>query len=641
MLLLIHYCLYRLFGKVGRSWPGKSFKASKRSRLKQQLRDFTLPMVDRLLLIFLRGPESAVWEKLDPEKIWTKAFAAWVCFRGRLFLNMDLYPEALTCFWAVAPWHPDPRKIGYLIGLAAQLAGRLPEAEQAYRFSLTCEKYDDQNKEDDDASALLNLGHVLLILGKEEEAAQFLFRAIEKNPKLSMAHQNFAGLYNYNKYVPRSLDLMRDPRIALYDACNIVGERLIHVGRGEEGLRFFGKAIQQQRSLAAEMDLPGELKSRLMTRYGIGMDAPIRILPYEWVTLIGHIGLLDTYLKLQQLGMSAQGKPVLLAPKVKVANPAYLDLWRQYFCVVEDETLVNDLFPYQRLCGDSFNGYITNEGVARCWTELGAQGHIRWDGAGKEPLLKLPEKLLERGYAKLREFGIKKGDWFVALHARSGSYHRESKHFIQKHRNADLSDYAAAIRKITERGGYVIRMGDRHMEPAPKLAGLIDYPHSDAKSAWMDIFLAGAARFFIGTTSGLTNAVISLGTPCLLVNCISNYFQLWNNRVLFIFKPLWNKKEQRFLRVSEMTHNAFRWKLFNINQLDELGIIPQTNTAEEIASATSEMLARLEKGVVMDATDADRTLREQCELSGNRDYFADGRISRSFYETRKKDLFTA
>jgi putative glycosyltransferase (TIGR04372 family) len=411
-----------------------------------------------------------------------------------------------------------------------------------------------------------------------------------------------------------------------------VGERFVHLGRGEDGIQCFGHAIRQQRAHKSMPRLPWELRWKLERDFDVDPTQPIRILPYEWVTLIGHIAMLDTYKRLQLLGLSAVGQPILLAPKDKIANSAYFDLWREHFHVIDDEPLVSALFPYQRFFGDCFNGYITPEGKARCWTELGAQGRIAWDADGRGPLLKLPDALRQRGYAALKKFGFNHSDWFVALHVRGGGYHGETKDSIQTHRNAQLGDYMGAISRITNQGGWVVRMGDSSMEPLPKMDRVIDYACSDVKSDWMDVFLAGSAAFFVGTTSGLSNAVLSLGTPCLLVNCISNYYQLWDNRVLFMLKPLWSEKERRYLRVSEMTDNAFRWKLFNIQRLGELGIVPHSNTPEEIQSGVVEIMTRLKQGLALHETDADRALRAQCHLSGNRDYFGNGRISNFFHE---------
>lgn len=139
----------------------------------------------------------------------------------------------------------------------------------------------------------------------------------------------------------------------------------------------------------------------------------------------------------------------------------------------------------------------------------------------------------------------------------------------------------------------MIRMGDPSMPKMPKMPRTIDYAHCPQRVEWMDVFLISEALFFLGTTSGLANAVISLGTPCLLVNCISNYFQLWDKNVKFTLKSLWNEKENRRVLLSEMLKNTFRWELFNIHSLARRGIYPRRNADSEITAAVLEMLDEL------------------------------------------------
>ena len=187
----------------------------------------------------------------------------------------------------------------------------------------------------------------------------------------------------------------------------------------------------------------------------------------------------------------------------------------------------------------------------------------------------------------------------------------------------------------------MIRMGDSTMKPLPPMKRVIDYPHTKYKSAKFDVYLAATARFFIGTTSGLTNVVLSLGTPCLLVNCVSNYFQLWNNRVLFTLKPLWNRHLNRYMTISELTDEKFRWNVFNIKRLAELGIEPKLNSSEEILAATLEMLDKVAESSILGRTRADDLLKEELmKSSSGINFFGNGRISESFMYKHEKNLVT-
>lgn len=599
---------------------------------KRRLRDALLPQLDAIIVavlenVLLRLP--VVGTGVNDSR--ARALSPLLFLRGRLFLSLGGYTAAYECFRAALAWGTQGEYALFFTGVAAHLSGEFAEAEHIYRCDLVLGNLS--------APVCQNLAHVLLAQGREGEAVQLLLRALQIAPDLRMAHQNMAGNYDIASYTLQALDNMLLAEVMLFDAYNVTGQQLVHIGRGDEGVVLYGKALRCQQALSEKAVIPSWVMHVLEDKHGLDPSQPVRILPYEWVTLIGHIAMLDSYKKLQLLGMSAPGQPVLLAPRHKVANQPYLDLWREHFHIIESPRLVEVLFPYQRRCGDCFNGYLRSDGSAADWTELAAHGQKAWDDAGRGPLIALPERIREAGDAALQTVGLAAGDWFVALHVRSSGFHREGAGSMQLHRNAALEDYVPAVKAITDCGGWVIRLGDSSMVPFPKMEGVIDYPHSNMKTPEMDVYLAATARFFFGTTSGLTNAVISLGTPCLLVNCISNYFQLWNNRTLFTLKPIWYERERRFLSISEMVAEDFRWKVFNINLLAHLGMVPLANTAEEIENAAREMLERLATGPVMRRTEADLALDAACRAGRNQGYFGNGRLSKSYFEARRADLF--
>src|SRR5262249_18421853 len=160
-------------------------------------------------------------------------------------------------------------------------------------------------------------------------------------------------------------------------------------------------------------------------------------------------------------------------------------------------------------------------GLAEPWAHAAARSQIAWAEAKRPPIVAIDAALRKRGRALLRRAGIA-ADWFVALHIREGGYHGDGSGTTRQHRSANVSDYFDGIAQITSRGGAVVRLGDKSMTPLRDLPGVFDYAHSEIKSAEMDLFLCAEARFFFGTTSGLTSAAQALGTPMLLVNCISN-----------------------------------------------------------------------------------------------------------------------
>jgi putative glycosyltransferase (TIGR04372 family) len=442
--------------------------------------------------------------------------------------------------------------------------------------------------------ALVNLAHAKLTLGFEREAVDLLQRAVAIDPKFAMAHQNLAARYDRARYKPVGIDLEARPECLLYDAYNLCGERAIHIGMEEKGLAMYTQALHIQRRIGERFHLPGDLMTILIEQHGVDPALPIRILPYEWVTQIGHLGYLDTYKKIQELGWREKSNVIVLAPPSKIVNKAFLEYWRPFFQIISERSVIDQLFPYQRFVGDSFNGFLDEQGEGRSWCDIGAKAHIAWDESRRGPLLTVSEEHQRLGRDVMEALGLPKDAWFVALHARDSGFYSESWGHGQNHRNATIESYLPAIRHITKLGGWVVRMGDSTMKNLPPMSQVIDYAHSGVRKDWLDVFLWGSARFFLGTTSGPTNAVIALGTPCALVNCLSNYSQLWNNKVIFSLKPLWSQRENRFLTIREFTSSPIRGKLFNLRILASEGIFPISNSPEDIVSVVDEMFEYLE-----------------------------------------------
>ncbi len=470
------------------------------------------------------------------------------------------------------------------------------------RSELYCRRYESSRAllelaytlEPNNADVAYNLALLNLVFGDESAAKNLILHAIALDQRYAMAHQNLAARYDRNFWTPRSLDLLGDPELHLYDAYHHIGQLLVGATNVEKGIRMFGAAMAQQVQLAKKYHVPRYLIEALHEFQGYDPLKPLRILSYEWVTQIGHIGMIDALLKMQRLGMRPDCNWVLLAPRDKISNPDFLNCWKPYLTIVHDPELIDGLFPYQRICGEQFNCYMNEQGQAVDWSDAAAQAFIEWDRQGRDSLLSIsaPMKVFERG--RLEALGLPPGAWFVALHVRSSGFYGEGWGHIQKHRNAPLKSYLPAIRRIHEAGGWVVRMGDSSMPRLRNMPMTIDLAHSPYRSKMLDVYLWSHARFFLGTTSGPTNAVIAFHTPTLLVNCVSNYAQSWNSRVMFVLKPFWSKGAGRYLKLREIFTPEFRAKMFNIRALAGEGIYPRANTAKDILAATEEIMEYLD-----------------------------------------------
>ena len=457
-----------------------------------------------------------------------------------------------------------------------------------------------------DSNALRKLGCVHALLHDYARAAECFQASVVRNPSSVMAHQNYAGGYDPTTYTPSDWELTHAGELLIYDNLIQLGENLYHQGRYDDTFRCYQAALDHQDTLAAKWSIPAALVQRIaVANPNFKSDLPVRLLGYEWVTLIGHIGFIDCHLRMAELGMLPRANYVLLAPSHKVVNPAFLSLFAPYLTIIDDPALIDDLLPYQRLVGDQFIAVRGQGGLAEPWAHAASRAQVAWAATKRAPLVAIPQELRDRGRAKLRAAGVH-ADWFAAIHIREGGYHGDGPGTTRQHRSANVGDYLDAIARITARGGAVVRLGDRSMTPLGDIPGVFDYAHSDLKSAEMDLFLCAEARLFIGTTSGLTSAVQALGTPMLLVNCTSNDCQFWHDRTVFTVRPVYDRRNRRYLSLRETYRQPLQAMLIDGAVLTRHGLEIHANRAEHISAAVQDTLDDL------DGTS--RPLREGGEL---------------------------
>ena len=469
----------------------------------------------------------------------------------------------------------DSFAINFAVGVAHMYRGNLPVAAHFLTAAAAS----------GDSNALRKLGAVHALAGDSVQAAECFKASVARDPRSVMAHQNYAGGYDPSAYTPRAWELENAGELLIYDNLIQLGENFYHQGRYEDTFRCYQAALDQQDALARKWSIPETLVRRIAASSRIFDPAlPVRLLGYEWVTLIGHIGFIDCHLRMAALGMLPRANYVLLAPQAKVVNQPFLRLFAPHVTIIEDPALVDDLLPYQRLVGDQFIAVRGKDGLAEPWAHAASRAQVAWAEQQRGPIVKVPSELMERGAAKLRAAGVM-ADWFVAMHIREGGYHGDGPGTTRQHRSAKVGDYLEAIALIAARGGVVVRLGDRSMTPLTGAAGVFDYAHSDIKSAEMDLYLCAAARLFVGTTSGLTTAVQALGTPMLLVNCISNDCQFWHEKTDFTLRPVYDRRARRYLSLGETYRQPLQALLIDTAVLARHGLEIHANTKNDITEA--------------------------------------------------------
>jgi putative glycosyltransferase (TIGR04372 family) len=438
-----------------------------------------------------------------------------------------------------------------------------------------------------------------LIVGDEEGAVDHLYWASRGHLHWLRPHQNIAARSS-NDYVPNSLDFLCGAPGRLYDLCNFTGQRVTHVGRGEVGVVLYGKALEAQAQLRAmpAPPLSSELE-RVLKQLDVSFDE-LRVIPEEWTTQIGHLGMLDMLFRMRDLGWWS-GEAVMVVRPNLIANKAFFRLLEGLGKVVVigetvTERIAEELLSLQRWCGMNFNAFQLPDGNVVPWQEAGARAIEQWEREGRgHPLRDVYDRIFgESAFpTALKQFreqcGMEPDDWYVCLHTRDASHYFEYAGTGQTHRNAPIASYLEVIRLVTGMGGWVIKLGGPNSPKLPAMDRTIDYALSEFRSEQMDIHLLRHARAFVGTTSGLTNAAISFGLPCAVVNGITTDSQLWNKNVRFALKPV-RLADGTMLTQRQLTSAPWRWRLFDAAVLGRSGGHPENNSADEIVEVVREII---------------------------------------------------
>ncbi|MGJ4959461.1 TIGR04372 family glycosyltransferase [Bradyrhizobium sp. HKCCYLRH2015] len=437
-----------------------------------------------------------------------------------------------------------------------------------------------------------------VIGGDDAAALDAMFWACRSSLHFLRPHQNIAAR-NSPYYVPNSLDFLCGARGRLFDLCNFTGQRVMHVGRGETAIRLYERALDAQQELrASPPPLSDELK-RLLDRLGVTFDT-LRLVPEEWATQIGHLGMLDILFRMRALGWWS-GEAVIVVRPDSIANAVFFKLFESFGKVVVigetvSERLGEELLSLQRWCGLNFNAFRLPDGRVVPWQDAGAIAIEQWEREGRGHPLRDAYDRSEAAAATARfdafrsRYGMKPDDWYVCLHTRDAAHYFEFMGTGQTHRNAPIETSLDAIRLITARGGWVIKLGGPNSPRLPPMARTIDYALGEFRSEPMDIHLIRHAHAFIGTTSGLTNVAVSFGIPCAIVNAITTDAQLWNSNVRFALKPV-RLADGTVLTQHQLTTSPWRWRVFDAAVLGRSGAHPETNSADDIRHTADEVLA--------------------------------------------------
>lgn len=355
--------------------------------------------------------------------------------------------------------------------------------------------------------------------------------------------------------------------------------------------------------------------------------ARIRFLRFTALNRIGHLATEpDMFVKEGMLGLRPRCIGVVLSPPGAAANEALLEYWRRYLHVVRSPFWAEVLSWFARLPHMRYD--ISRYSLAINETAPSVAVQVAW--GERPPLLQLTEEHRRDGRAWLAAQGVPPDSEIVCFHCREGGYSPGDED-LHSFRNSSVENYLPAIAELTQRGFWCVRMGDptmRRLEPMP---GVIDYARHEERADWIDVFLLGACRFFIGSASGVAQAADVFGRPCAVPNQVplSSVLQFAPQDVA-IPRLLWSEKEGRYLGFAE----SFRSDVSNFRftrLYRESGIRPVENSAEDIRDLVLEMLDRVQgRAGYTDADDALQVRFRALMRPGHYSYGGVNRVGRDF-----------
>ncbi len=461
------------------------------------------------------------------------------------------------------------------------------------------------------AEAYLEVGHARYRQGRREEAEPWLLTARTLDPELSEQYLELGKKKVYKAYLEKSLEdltraILLDPDA--YDIRERLQDPYFHYGAFAMADRVC-QLVTDERTRKAKQLSSDHLRFRMLRIY---------------TNQIGHMGHLDWYLKLEHLGRRAKDKVVIV--ETECINNALLGYWAPLVAsVVTDPDACEQLIGVGRNQEDGLCSIMDAEGRQIADYSYGTQvaTQKQWEAEGRPPLLQLTEADQRRGREALfTTFGLPLDAWFVSLHVRSDQGSRLS----DGSRNAGIEAYFASIKAITDRGGWVIRMGDPGMPKLPPMPRVVDYAHSILKSDWMDVFLWGACRFFVGTNSGPIFIPPCFGVPVVATNWMPFGIPDLFLNSLCTHKHYWSEPEGRMLTYAEVVASNLGYTNAP-NLLEGRGVRLIENTSEELLEVVREMLDRVEG--IATYSEADQQLQARFDAVPGK-LAGVGRIGRSF-----------
>jgi putative glycosyltransferase (TIGR04372 family) len=341
--------------------------------------------------------------------------------------------------------------------------------------------------------------------------------------------------------------------------------------------------------------------------------------PFFWVRVgklhharIGHLALeTDLFLRKRQLGIFPEGPfYCFLCDSRNVANRQLLTMFKRVMRIYECRVLVafyDGMFPLLK--------------KTPFYQPLGVKNNEYYEFNNANSSIYFTSSEIQKGRELLKHINVDfDHDTYVCIFARDStfldktmpsqnwSYHNK--------RDSDIDSFIEAIKYLIEKGLTVIRVGSVVNKPIsyshPKL---IDYSVSEFQGDFLDIFLAGTCKFFLGSPSGISDLSTIFDNPMANVQMSEFDIVPFGKNCIYIPKKFNFVKTGQYLKFKE----GVKLKLnISSNNFEELGLELEDNSPQDILEVTQEMMARTE-GVFQYSPEEEKLMESFKELMSQSD----------------------
>jgi len=270
-----------------------------------------------------------------------------------------------------------------------------------------------------------------------------------------------------------------------------------------------------------------------------------------------------------------------------------LNIWPKWF--IEPTYLLNKLIPGGSV-HDVGSNYLFGRDALNLHERIPAQ-------------LKFTHDEEVRGKQGLIDIGIPSGAEFICLMVRDDAYLNKflpapGNWAYHSYRDSDVNNYLLAAEDLTERGYYVVLMGEIVNAPvSSKNSKIIDYATNGMRSDFMDIYLGANCLFCLTSGTGFDGVPSIFRKRICYVNIVPiGFVESYRKDAVFLSKRYWLKSEQRELTLKQIFNYDIGHSLSN-DECESMGVTLIENTPEEIRDAAIEMLESLKGEWLPDSTD--------------------------------------